>query len=282
MSRKAKDIVRDASRVLKEAGVDDPGAEAMAIVLELAGIEAAEYYAFNPDFSDDLAGAVMQAAERRSAHEPLQYITGRVEFMDMSLKVGPGVLVPRPETELLVDEFMKRFSAPGEGLKVIDLCTGSGCIALAIAMHYPEASIIATDSSMDAIKYARINARDLGLDNIDFLQGSLYDSVPEGDYDVIVSNPPYIPSAEIGGLMPEVSKFEPRSALDGGEDGLGFYRQIVEGAPSRLKKGGLLFFELGAGQREDVEAIAKVKAFSRVTAIQDAAGHERVLVLSLG
>lgn len=282
MSKKAKDIVRDASLVLKEAGVEEPGVEAMAIVLELAGLEAAEYYAFNPDFSDDLARAVMDAAERRAVHEPLQYITGRVEFMDMSLRVGPGVLVPRPETELLVDEFIKRFPDPGAELKIIDLCTGSGCIALALAIHYPEARITATDSSLDAIKYARINARELGLDNVDFLQGSLYDSVPGDGYDVIISNPPYIPSAEIDGLMPEVSKYEPRSALDGGADGLDFYRQIVEGAPQVLKKGGLLFFELGYGQRQDVEAVAKARAFTRVTVIEDAAGHERVLVLILG
>lgn len=277
---RAKELLREAAHILKQAKMDEPGAEAMALVREIAGVSAAEYYAYNPEVSPDKADAVITAALRRAWHEPVQYITGTVEFMGLPLRVGPGVLVPRPETELLVAEFYERFHDTGAKLQVLDLCTGSGCIALAIAARYPNLQVTATDASPDALEYARENLISLKLDNVSLLEGSLYEPVEEGaGFDAIVSNPPYIPAGEIEGLMPEVSRYEPHSALDGGEDGLDFYRLIIKGAGQRLKPGGLIFFELGAGQAEDVSAIAEAGGLSVEKVIKDFTGHGRVIVL---
>lgn len=276
---KAKELLRQASLILKAAGLDGPGAEAMALLRELADIDARRMYADNPEVAVDISGLVLSATRRRAAHEPLQYITGTVEFMGMPLSVGPGVLVPRPETELLVEEVFCIFPDPGAHPDVLDLCTGSGCIALAIARRYPGARVTATDSSGEALSYARINAQEIGLSNLRLLEGSLFEPVEKGLFDLIVSNPPYIPEGEIDGLMPEVSRYEPRGALSGGGDGLDFYRAIIEGAPERLRPGGVLVFELGAGQRAAVESLALAKGLSLKKAIKDLVGHERVLVL---
>jgi release factor glutamine methyltransferase len=280
---KVTDVLRQVTLVLRDAGLEEPGREAMFLVREVAGLEQSVILAHAPEISQEVERKVMEAAGRRAGREPIQYITGRVEFMDMTLRVGPGVLVPRPETELLVEEFYRLFPDTQAQLHVLDLCTGSGCIALAIASLYPRARITATDASKEALEYARLNAAELGIGNVRFLHGSLYEPLEEGGtvpFDAIVSNPPYIPAGEIGSLMPEVSGFEPRAALDGGEDGLEFYRLIMEGAPGRLRPGGLLLLELGAGQRADVESIAHERGLSLKGAIKDPAGHDRVLVLT--
>lgn len=275
-------VLKQATLLLHEAGLEEPGREAMALVREVAGLDPAVILAHAPELSDEIAAKVMDAARRRALREPLQYITGRVEFMDMTLSVGPGVLVPRPETELLVEEFCRLFPDTRSQLQVLDLCTGSGCIALALALHYPEANVTATDASKEALEYARANAEALAIDNVRFLHGSMYEPLEEGDtvpFDAIVSNPPYIPAGEIDGLMPEVSRFEPRSALDGGADGLDFYSAIIKGAKTHLKPGGFLVFELGAGQGEKVVSLATGGGFSIRGVIKDPAGHQRVVVL---
>ena len=277
---RARELLREAARLLAGAGLDEPGAEAMALVREVTGIGTAEFYAGNPEVAEDAARSVMEAASRRARREPIQYITGSVEFMGLSLRVGPGVLVPRPETELLVEEFRRRFPDRSAPLSVLDLCTGSGCIALAIALHYPNAEVTATDASREALSYAAGNKEGLGLLNVSLVEGSLYEPLKEGTFHAIVSNPPYIPAAEIDTLMPEVSRYEPRAALDGGADGLEFYRLIIRGARERLRPGGLLMLELGAGQREQVEAMAIGNGLSPQGIIRDAGGHERVIVLA--
>ena len=277
---KVTDVLKEVTLVLREAGLEEPGREAMALVREIAGLEPATILAHAPELSEHVLENVLEAARRRAAHEPIQYITGNVEFMDMVLRVGPGVLVPRPETELMIEEFYRLFPDTEARLNVLDLCTGSGCIALAIASHYPDAKVTATDVSKRALAYALENAEHLGISNVDFLEGSLYTPLREEAFDVIVSNPPYIPAGEISSLMPEVSIYEPRSALDGGPDGLNFYRAIIKEAKAYLKPGGYLIFELGAGQRASVEAMALERGFSLTGVVKDPAGYERVLVLS--
>jgi len=275
-------LLKQVTLILHEAGLEEPGREAMALVREVAALEPSVILAHAPELSREVADKVLEAARRRATHEPIQYITGRVEFMGMPLRVGPGVLVPRPETELLVEEFFRMFPDTRSSLDVLDLCTGSGCIALSIASRYPNARIAATDASEEALEYARLNTSELSNGNVRFLNGSLFEPLGEGDsvlFDVIVSNPPYIPSGEIDGLMPEVSRFEPRGALDGGDDGLGFYRAIINRAGVHLKPGGPLILELGAGQRSDVEVIASAAGFAVNGVVKDMSGHERVLVL---
>lgn len=279
---KVTDVLRQVTLILREAWLEEPGREAMALVREVSGLEPTTILAHAPELSSEVAGKVLEAARRRAGHEPIQYITGKVDFMEMSLKVGPGVLVPRPETELLVEEFSRLFPDPRASLNVLDLCTGSGCIALAIAARYPNSKITATDASREALEYALLNSEELGIGNVSFLPGSLYEPLGEGDtvpFDAIVSNPPYIPAGEIDLLMPEVSRFEPRAALDGGEEGLDFYREIIKGANAYLKPGGFLIFELGEGLRAGVEVFARNNGFSPVRTIKDISGHERVLVL---
>jgi release factor glutamine methyltransferase len=277
---KVTDVLKQVTLILGDAGLEEPGREAMALVREIAGLEPTIILAHAPELAEEVTGKIMEAAGRRAGREPIQYITGRMEFMDMVLSVGPGVLVPRPETELLVEKFCHLFTDQGARLEVLDLCTGSGCIALSIASHYPNAKITATDASRGALKYALANANNLDIRNVSFLEGSLYQPLREETYDAIVSNPPYIPTGEIDSLMPEVSRFEPRPALDGGEDGLDFYRAIIQGAQAHLKPGGFLIFELGAGQHAEVEAAAIERGFSLKEVIKDPAGHERVMVLA--
>ena len=159
---KAAEVLDKVTRILKEAGLDDAADEAMAIFRQVSGIGQTELIAHAPELSVEVAERVMEAASRRAKREPLQYITGAVEFMDMTLKVGPGVLVPRPETELLVTEFYRLLLDASVALDVLDLCTGSGCIALAIARHYSKAKVTATDFSEDA-NIAFLHALDLGV-----------------------------------------------------------------------------------------------------------------------
>lgn len=279
MGGTSKEILNRAAAILKQAGLPAPGAEAMALIRELAGIDAAQYYASNPRLSEDTARIVLKAAERRALGEPIQYITGRVEFMDMDIRVGPGVLVPRPETEMLVAEFFHRRPEADSPLAILDLCTGSGCIALALARHYPQARVLGVDKSADALQYAHHNARALGISNARFIRGSLYRPVGDALFHAIVSNPPYIPSAEIQGLMPEVSVYEPHEALDGGPDGLEFYREIIQGAPARLRPGGLLMLELGVQQAAEVAVMAEAHGLSVAARLKDPAGHQRIIVM---
>ena len=197
-------------------------------------------------------------ASRRTRREPLQYIIGHVEFHGLKIKVGQGVLIPRPETELLAEEVIKavqrsafsvqrkskdsELQTSNSELRILDLCTGSGCLALAIAKHFPDAEVYGTDISKDAIKYAKENAELNGIRNVTFLKGSLFEPLSQLlthnssllTFNVIVSNPPYIRSGDILNLQPEINKWEPRNALDGGEDGLSYYRTILSEAPKYL------------------------------------------------
>lgn len=197
--------------------------------------------------------------ERRAAGEPLQYVTGEMPFRHIIVRCESGVLIPRPETEILVDEVLAWLNAhagsfdaqddlPSNGPLILDLCTGSGCIALALAHEYPTAQLIATDIAPEAIKLAMRNAQALQLDErITFIECDLaseLDEALEGNLDVVVSNPPYIPTAVVNELPREVSSFEPHLALDGGTDGLDVFRKILELAPRLLKVGGLLACEL--------------------------------------
>lgn len=214
----------------------------------------------------------------RAGHVPLQHIIGVQEFMGLEFQVNERVLIPRQDTEVLVEEVMKSVH---DGMRILDMCTGTGCILLSL-LHYSNGCAgVGVDRSEEALALAGENARRLALP-ARFVQSDLFAALPEGErYDIIVSNPPYIPTAVIDGLMPEVREHEPAAALDGGEDGLSFYRKITQDAGRFLYPGGFLFYEIGCEQGRAVSAILKAEGYKDIRVIKDFAGLDRVVCGSL-
>ncbi|MFH0762678.1 MAG: peptide chain release factor N(5)-glutamine methyltransferase [Candidatus Omnitrophota bacterium] len=238
----------------------------------------------------DECARISLALKRRARGEPLQYILGKSEFMGLTFKVAPEVLIPRPETEILVETALRvagsRASVQARKLKILDIGTGSGCVAVSLAKFLPEAEIYASDISAEALEVAKENAS-LNNVNIEFIQSDLFSSrglstVPAcrtgRDYGLIVSNPPYIPSAEIAKLQPEI-QYEPRAALDGGADGASFFRRIIRGSLDNLCAGGFLIMEMGFNQAPEVGKIfQKYPDFEIIEVAKDYSGIERVIV----
>lgn len=210
---------------------------------------------------------------RRSAHIPLQHLTGVQEFMGLEFAVNEHVLIPRQDTEILVEEVMRNLH---DGFRILDMCTGSGCILLSLLHYSNDCSGTGADISGEALEVAQRNAESLGETKAVFVQSDLFDKV-EGKFEIIVSNPPYIRSDVIHTLMDEVRLHEPLGALDGKEDGLHFYKRIVEESKRYLCHGGQLFFEIGYDQKEAVVDLMKAAGFKDVTAVKDFAGLDRVV-----
>ena len=226
--------------------------------------------------SGENAALYRQYIQRRSDREPLAYILGEWDFMGLTLEVNRDVLIPEQDTENLIEEIMKETC---DGDRILDLCTGSGCILLSL-LNYSNRSVgVGTDLSEKAIEVARRNAQKLGLtDRSDWRCGDLFEAVrPDERFDIIVSNPPYIQSATIGELAPEVKEHEPRMALDGGEDGLCFYRRIIPEAVGHLVTGGMLFLEIGYDQAEAVCALMREAGYYDVRTIKDYGGNDRIV-----
>ena len=277
------DTIKSASETLERAGIADPLVDAELIVLHAAALDRLGAYLDNPEIDRGLASKISRLTKRRAGGEPLQYIIGHVDFLDLRITVGKGVLIPRPETELLAQEAIRVCRAAAEKdrdnlLSILDVCTGSGCIALSLAQALPAARVFGTDVSARALAYAKKNASDNGIRNITFMKGSLFCPVKEDmTFDLITANPPYIRTADIRGLQREIREWEPLRALDGGADGLGFYREILSKASAYLKKDGCILLELGFGQAEPVREIAGESGFRNITLIKDFSGIERVL-----
>jgi release factor glutamine methyltransferase len=211
---------------------------------------------------------------RRGRREPLQYILGSQEFMGLDFAVTPAVLIPRHDTEVLVNEALKR---AGKSSKILDIGVGSGCISISLAKALPDAVVTGVDTSTEALAVAGENCRTHGV-TVNLLQGSLFEPVQGQRFELIVSNPPYIPGDDLKTLQPEVRDFEPVGALDGGKDGLDFYRLIVAAAPGYLVSGGWLLVEVGMGQADDVEKLfSGGGSFTGVFTAKDAAGIDRVV-----
>ncbi len=216
--------------------------------------------------------------QRRAAREPLQYILGSAGFYGRNFKVNRDVLIPRPETEGLVEKVLQWIDAHPHTQRVLDIGTGSGCIAITLALERPNLQVTAVDVSETALAVARENAETLGATIIPLLckEGS---AQPGEVYDIIISNPPYIPAAEVPTLQPEVSQFEPHLALAGGDDGLEIYRQIVQTAPACLVPGGLLALEIGVGQRNFLAELAdNTGGLGPINCSNDLNGIERVVM----
>jgi release factor glutamine methyltransferase len=274
---------------LAEKADEHPRRSAEWLLSAATGLSRVELYAFHDrPLSDSERAALRDSVRRRAAGEPLQYVTGEVAFRHLVVKVRPGVLIPRPETEVLVDavlpEVQRLVRDRGEAL-VADLCTGSGCIALSIASECPGSSVLATDVSPLAVEIAAENAARLGLSEaVTTLSGDLFSALPEtvcGTLDVIVANPPYIPSADVPELPAEVAGFEPRLALDGGIDGLDVFRRILAGGTRWLRPGGVLAVELDERMVRKAAAEA-VEWYEDVTVVSDLTGRDRILSARLG
>ncbi len=293
------DLLRKAAKVLEAAGIDDALPDAETIVFHVAGMDRLAAYIDNPDISPAASARVTRLLKRRTAGEPVQYITGHIDFVGLDLHVGKGVLIPRPETELLVAEVVHiaeqgdltcgssgdvlraasctAGAARHDPLSILDLCTGSGCIALALAKKLPWCLVTGTDLSKRALSFARKNARENGIRNVSFLEGSLFGPVKRRKFDIITANPPYIRTEELGTLQREVRDWEPEAALDGGEDGMDFYRQILPAAGEHLNRGGHIFLELGYDQAETVKLLAAENGFRNGIVVKDYAGIGRIL-----
>lgn len=211
---------------------------------------------------------------RRAAGEPVAYLTGRREFYGLDFRVSPAVLIPRPETELLVELALERIPQD-KSCEVLDLGSGSGCVAIAIAMHRPRARVTATDVSSEALALARENAVGLGAPNVEFVQGEWFRAAEPRHFDLIVSNPPYVAEGDPHLAQGDL-RFEPAGALVGGIDGLAAIRAIVQGANERLHAGGSLLFEHGYDQGAACRALLQNAGFGAIRSWRDLAGHERV------
>ena len=212
---------------------------------------------------------------RRVAGEPLQYIMGNTEFFNVELLVGPGVLIPRPETEQLVELALKHIN----GNTVCDLCTGSGAIALAIAKERPDVNVTAIDISVEALSYAQRNKELLGIKNASFLLGDLFAPLPpDSRFSLISANPPYVSTAEYDRLEPVVHDYEPALALLGGDDGLDVLRKIATSAKQFLLPNGILISEIGEEQGKKAKELFRTNGFSKVETVQDYAGKDRFII----
>jgi release factor glutamine methyltransferase len=264
------------------AGVENPRLDAEAMLAAACHSSRASIVSGLAKVDDWVREGYAGMIERRKRREPLAYILGLKEFYSLVFEVTPAVLIPRPETETLVStalEFIQRHRNP----RVCDLGTGSGAIALAIATNAPAAQLIATDISGEALAIAGHNAARLGLaSRVGFRLADCFEALdrmgPLGRFNLIVSNPPYVPEERIAGLAPEITNYEPRAALAGGRDGLELYRRIASKLTEHLEKGGAAILEIGADQSDAVSQIIRDAGAIGTTVVEDLAGMPRVVV----
>lgn len=266
---------------LAEEGIEEFSLDAWYLLEYVTGVSKAMYFA-EPEraVSEENADRYIDCIRRRAAHIPLQHITGEQEFMGYPFCVNEHVLIPRQDTEILVEEAIQVMRPK---MKILDMCTGSGCIVLSILKmcrekyYMTDLQGIGADVSEEALKVARENGRRLGVP-VTWIQSDLFAKIPEEEkYDVIVSNPPYIETAVIDTLQEEVRLHDPYIALDGKEDGLYFYRRIISEAGKYLKTQGKLMFEIGCDQAESVEELMKNAGYEQITVKKDLAGLDRVV-----
>lgn len=261
-------------QILKEQGIADAKTDAWLLLAMACKIDRNFYYLhMNEDILEEQRQEYTFVLKKRAEHIPLQYITGEQEFMGHRFLVNSNVLIPRQDTEVLVEEALKKIRP---GMDVLDMCTGSGCIIISILKNVSNVNAVAADISKQALIVAKENAK-LNEVLVRFETSNLFDHI-KGEFDVIVSNPPYIRTDEILKLMPEVRDFEPINALDGKEDGLYFYRRIIDEGQNYLKPKGYLMFEIGYDQGEEVSRLMQQAGYSEIKVIKDLAGLDRVVI----
>ena len=262
--------------------VENAALDAWYLLEHIYGISRVDFLMRRSDSFDaaqmEKSTAYQALIRQRSEGFPVQYLTGSTEFMGLPFLVNEHVLIPRQDTEILVEEVLKQLH---DGMRVLDMCTGSGCILLSLLHYSNDCEGLGVDLSAEALEVAGRNVLKVltqeKSEHAHFLQSDLFEKV-EGKFEIIVSNPPYIASAEIEKLMPEVRDHEPRMALDGTEDGLHFYRRIIKEAGKHLVNSGMLFFEIGYDQGQAVSELMRAQGYREVQVVQDYAGLDRVVL----
>ncbi|MCC5912679.1 MAG: peptide chain release factor N(5)-glutamine methyltransferase [Clostridiaceae bacterium] len=281
-----REILQEAVQKFKAADIDTPQLDAEVILCHLLKLDRIKLHIYpEMEISREICQRYWENVEKRLNHMPVQYITKQQEFMGLDLLVEEGVLIPRGDTEVLVEKVIDLYNqhyAPGE-IKLMDIGTGSGAIAVSLGHYIKDSQIYAIDISPKALEVAEKNRNYHELqDKITLLEGSLFAPLEgkdlKGTFDFIVSNPPYIPPEVVETLASNVKDYEPRLALEGGEDGLYFYREIVKLAPGFLKPEGWLAFEIGYDQGKTVQQLMKEAGFAAVEVIKDLAGLDRVVI----
>lgn len=266
-------------RTLQAAGIEEAALDARLLLEAVCGTDRNDLLVHGeqpvaPEAEEKYLNWIRQRAE----HIPLQQLTGEQDFMGLTFSVNEHVLIPRQDTEILVEEVLKELH---DGMRVLDMCTGSGCILLSLLHYSNDCEGLGVDLSAEALEVAGRNVLKVltpeKAEHAHFLQSDLFEKV-EGKFEIIVSNPPYIASAEVEKLMPEVRDHEPRMALDGTEDGLYFYRRIIEEAGKHLVSSGMLFFEIGYDQGQAVSELMRTEGYCEVQVVQDYAGLDRVVL----
>ena len=265
--------------ILNEAGIEESTLDARLLLEAVCGTDRNDLLVHGeqpvaPEAEEKYLNWIRQRAE----HIPLQQLTGEQGFMGLTFNVNEHVLIPRQDTEILVEEVLKELH---DGMRVLDMCTGSGCILLSLLHYSNDCEGLGVDLSAEALEVAGRNVLKVltpeKAEHAHFLQSDLFEKV-EGKFEIIVSNPPYIASAEVEKLMPEVRDHEPRMALDGTEDGLHFYRRIIEEAGKHLVSSGMLFLEIGYDQGQAVSELMRTEGYCEVQVVQDYAGLDRVVL----
>lgn len=301
-----KEVYEAGREALQEAGIDEAALDARLLLEYVCGTDRNTLLAHGErEVSEEEYGRYRELIEKRAVHVPLQHLTGGQDFMGLTFLVNKDVLVPRQDTEVLVEEVMKNLH---DGMRILDLCTGSGCILLSLLHYSNDCTGVGVDLSAEALAVARENYERLRIERPEmkarFLEGDLFAALStegvseaaavsktgtaavwnagekeraDGRFDIIVSNPPYIETDVMSTLMPEVREYEPRIALDGGADGLVFYRRIAQEAGRHLNGGGMLFFEIGCEQADAVREIMEEAGFREIQVVKDFAGLDRVI-----
>lgn len=264
---------------LKKYNVENARLDAEYIFAHVLGVKRISLmFNFDNEISEENKNLIRKHIVRRGKYrEPLQYILKEWEFYGYPIMVGKGVLIPRQDTEILVEQCILLLEGI-ENPKILDIGTGSGAISIAIAKKIPESEVLGLDVSDDALKIAVENRELNNVENLKFLKSDIFQHVKEKNYDLIVSNPPYIPVEEYNNLMPEVKEYEPKTALTDGGDGYYFYKKISEESRYYLKNGGYLAFEVGYNQGEEVSLLMEKNGFQIIGKIRDYGGFERVII----
>ena len=281
MATTYNNLYLDARRALRSIGGDETELEARELVCVASGKSREQFFRDRSLYvSEPVERRFQELMERRLKGEPVAYIIGEWEFYGLTLDICRDVLIPRPDTEVLVDRGIVFVKDMPDGARVLDLCAGSGCVGLAVADNCPNTRVILADYSEDALRVCRQNVRRCGLTaQVSATRADALEPAPSAlwDFDLILCNPPYIPTGDLAALDVSVRDYEPAMALDGGADGLDFYRAITSGWKAALRPGGMLAFEVGYDQAPAVEYILAAQGYEQIKTYQDPAGHWRVV-----
>ena len=260
---------------LSESKYSDAIYESRLILSFLLNVDMSYVFSYpDREVEESVAERFLEIVNRREEGYPLQYILGTAEFMGREFAVRENVLIPRSDTEILVSRILDEVG--DETVDVLEIGVGSGIISLSLGCELQNANVLGVDINPDAIELAEENKERLKVSNVEFRHSDLFQNV-DSKFHIIVSNPPYIPSEDIGGLQVEVAEHEPRLALDGGADGLDFYRAIIQGAPKYLHENGRIYFEIGYNQGREIEELLRESGFTNIEVISDYSGHDRVV-----